>query len=154
MKDSSHRSWLWVAAQAALLAALLLAPSEPRLTLPKSLHLFGTALCWGGLALVVASALNLGRSLTPLPTPREEAKLKIDGLFRLVRHPIYSGVMVWAWGVALSSGGAWHGLITVLLCLFFNAKARHEEKLLRQKFPNYDAYAARTPRFIPDLRKP
>ena len=106
-----------------------------------------------GLVLVVASALNLGRSLTPLPAPKAAAHLKTDGLFRLVRHPIYSGVMLWAIGFAVSSGGLRHLLLTVLLCLFFNAKARHEEKLLRQKFPNYDAYAARTPRFISDFRK-
>ena len=105
-----------------------------------------------GLALVAASALNLGRSLTPLPAPKAATELKTDGLYRFVRHPIYSGAMMWASGFALSSGGSLHLLLALMLCLFFNAKARYEENLLLRKFSDYAAYARRTPRFLPALR--
>jgi protein-S-isoprenylcysteine O-methyltransferase Ste14 len=152
MKGSFRWNWLWVASQMALLATLLFSPAGTLLMFLAPLQLVGKVLQGIGLALVAMSALNLGRSLTPLPAPKVAAELKTDGLYHFVRHPIYSGAMLWGIGFASSSGGLWHLLLAVLLCLFFNAKARYEETLLMRKFPNYAAYAHRTPRFLPAIK--
>jgi protein-S-isoprenylcysteine O-methyltransferase Ste14 len=98
---------------------------------------------------VAAAALNLGTSLTPLPSPRREGALKTGGLYHYVRHPIYAGALVWAFGFALASAGLWRFLVFALVCLFLSGKARYEEALLQKRFPEYEAYAQRTPRFFP-----
>ena len=45
-----------------------------------------------GVATVAVAARQLGPALTPSPLPTENARLRHDGLYGQVRHPIYSGV--------------------------------------------------------------
>jgi len=126
-------------------------PSGPHLAFLIPLQPGGAILQLTGLLLVAAAAWNLGRALTPLPSPRTAAGLKTDGAYRLMRHPIYSGGIVWAIGFALASPGLYRLLLCALLGLFFNLKARHEEELLSRQFSGYADYAHNTPRFIPRL---
>ena len=100
---------------------------------------------------MIIAALRLGSSLTPLPAPREEGGLVTGGLYRYVRHPIYTGALIWALGFTLASAGAYRLLLFAVLCVFFSFKARYEEGLLVQKFPAYSQYAKHTPRFFPFL---
>ena len=102
----------------------------------------------GGLLAAVA-AFELGRKLTPLPKPRENAELVVTGAYRIVRHPIYSGLafMAFGWGLWLQS------TLTIgyalLLFIFFDIKSRREERWLMEKFPEYAAYCSRVRRLIP-----
>ena len=134
----------FVAAQTALLAAVFGAgrgrPLAPRLG--TVLLAFGGALAVGGLA-------ALGRSLTPFPEPRDDAELVEHGAYRLVRHPIYGGLLLAAtgWSLRRSPRGF---APTALLAVLWTAKARREEELLAKRFPRYRQYVAQTPRrFIP-----
>ncbi|MES2459033.1 MAG: isoprenylcysteine carboxylmethyltransferase family protein [Armatimonadota bacterium] len=151
MKSEQGRSWAWVLAQWVLLAALLCLPGGPAVAFLLPLRLPAYFFQGVGLLLVAAAALNLGNALTPLPSPRQGAALKTGGLYRSMRHPIYTGILVWALGFAVASSGSWHLFVFTLLCLFFSGKARYEEALLRERFPEYGTYAERTPRFIPRL---
>lgn len=102
-----------------------------------------------GIILAAAGAVNLGRNLTPLPAPRERGKLIVSGAYRIVRHPIYGGLtfMAFGWGVWLQS---WLTIgYALLLLAFFDIKSRYEERLLQEKFPEYDAYRARVRKLIP-----
>lgn len=102
-----------------------------------------------GGGLLIAAALNLGRSLTPLPAPAARGALRTGGLYRLVRHPIYAGLLALLFGGALGARSAVKlGLATALLSLL-NRKAAWEEDMLRRRYPEYEEYARRTPRFIP-----
>ena len=56
-----------------------------------------------GAVVLAAAMVNLGRSLTPLPTPIEHGMLRVGGLYRSVQHPIYAGVMALAIGVSIRS---------------------------------------------------
>jgi protein-S-isoprenylcysteine O-methyltransferase Ste14 len=113
---------------------------------------------WGGIVLLVegillaaAGSLTLGRNLTPLPVPKEHATLIVTGVYRLVRHPIYSGItlMAFGWGMWLNS---WLTFVyALLLLLFFDVKSRHEERLLGEKFPEYADYRTRVKKLIPYL---
>ena len=76
-------------------------------------------------------------------------ELKTGGLYRLVRHPVYTGVMALAVGAALGSGSVAKALAAAALVGWFMLKARWEETRLRAAYPGYDDYAARTPRFVP-----
>ncbi|HEX2054316.1 MAG TPA: isoprenylcysteine carboxylmethyltransferase family protein [Actinomycetota bacterium] len=149
MERRIRTGWLLVAAQFLLLAVLVFAPRGDAWTVPGVLRAFGLLLRVGGLAAIVAGAVSLGRSLAVHPAPSSNAELKTDGLYRHVRHPIYSGVLLLGAGIALTSGNgvclvAMLGLIPVL-----TAKSRLEEQLLRERFAGYDEYARRTPAFVP-----
>lgn len=98
-----------------------------------------------------AAALALGRNLTPLPKPKEDARLVQRGAYRLVRHPIYTGVILLAYGWSL-----WvHSWCTVgyatILFLVLDLKSRREERWLMEKYPEYGAYRQRVRRLIPFL---
>ena len=102
-----------------------------------------------GLTLLVWGILSLGSSLTPLPHPKEGAPLRETGPYRLVRHPMYGGVILLAFGWAL-----WvHGWLTLgyvaLAIVLLEVKVRREERWLAETYPGYDAYRTRVRKFIP-----
>lgn len=142
-------AWTAVAVQLGLLVALLLVPAR---TAPPILLALGIALVVSGAVLGLGSALAMGRSLTPSPLPRADAALQTSGPFRLVRHPIYSALLLAAVGVvatrpSLFTVATWCGLAALL-----TAKSVWEEKELLARFPGYAAYRASTPRFVPRVR--
>jgi protein-S-isoprenylcysteine O-methyltransferase Ste14 len=106
----------------------------------------------GGLAVVLVAARGLGPALTPSPLPRQNAALREDGLFRHVRHPIYSGALLASCARAAASGNRRQIAASALLIALLNYKARFEEAALRDRYPEYQTYAASTPRFVPQLR--
>jgi protein-S-isoprenylcysteine O-methyltransferase Ste14 len=104
-----------------------------------------------GVLLFVLGGLALGSSFTPLPRPRARTRLRQGGIFGLVRHPVYGGVILIGLGWSLADAPL--GLVpTALLAVLFDLKARREEAWLIECFPEYEAYRARTPRrFVPWL---
>ena len=142
-------AWLFVIVQFVLLVAILLLPSGDAWGVPQWLDLFARVLEWVGAVVLVLGLVNLGRSLTPLPSPVAHGELHTGGLFRLVRHPIYAGIMALAIGVAIRSASPWVALAAAALIGWFMLKARWEEARLAVRYPGYRAYAARTPRFVP-----
>ena len=109
----------------------------------------GSALLVAGTLLAVTGVVNLGKNLTPLPRPKENATLIVTGAYRLVRHPVYSGILFMAFG-----WGLWlHSWLTtgyaIMLFAFFDFKSRYEERLLEEKFPEYAAYRKRVRKLVP-----
>ena len=147
------RAWSWVAVQMLLLAALIFWPSHPLWATSRVWQAFATLWKGAGLLFLIMAAWGLGRSLTPSPLPKTDAILQTGGLFHYVRHPIYSGVLLWAAGVTFSSPDLMHGILFVTLCAFFWMKARFEERWLRQQFVDYAGYARKTPMFVPFWRR-
>jgi protein-S-isoprenylcysteine O-methyltransferase Ste14 len=101
---------------------------------------------------IIAAALpKLGCNLTPFPRPKAGAHLVTDGIYGWVRHPLYIAVMLTAvaWALWWRSIGALSLLPPFLV--FMDAKARREEKWLREKFHGYEAYANRVKRFVPGV---
>lgn len=145
--------WLFVAAQAALFLALILLPRGDRWPVPEWLDAFGYLLMAVGVALAVAAGLRLGPGLTPTPMPADNGRLTTTGLYRFSRHPIYSGVLGIVAGIVIRSGSILIAMIGALAVVFFSVKARWEEARLRERYPDYDRYAATTGRFLPNLRR-
>lgn len=142
-------AWLYVLVQLALLVGIFLAPAGDAWPLPGWAVPVLKAVQVVGMLVLVVALVQLGRSLTALPTPLPEATLKTRGLYRWVRHPIYSGVLLLAVPSALLIR-SWLALGCALaLVAWFTAKARFEEDLLRRRYPAYDVYAEATPRFVP-----
>ncbi len=142
----------WVAIQGLLLAisaaAGFFGPSWADGTRVAT-TIVGAVLIAGGLILAVRGTLDLRDALTPLPYPRPDAELVETGVYALVRHPIYGGLVLAAagWGLLTASPAAL--VAGVLLLGFFELKSRREEAWLEQRFTGYAAYRARTRRLIP-----
>ncbi|MFH2119369.1 MAG: methyltransferase, partial [Pseudomonadota bacterium] len=69
--------------------------------------------------------------------------------FALVRHPIYSGGLLFSLGWALYVQG-WLTLgYVAALFVFLDVKSRREERWLTEKFPTYTAYQQRVRRLVP-----
>lgn len=141
--------WLFVAAQAGLLIALLLLPGGDDWATPSLLQAVGYAAVLGGLTIVVLAALRLGPALTPTPIPTKSGQLTTSGFYRYVRHPIYTGVLVIVAGLTIRSGSLISLAVAALTILFFISKAKWEEARLTERYDDYPAYAAVTPRFVP-----
>lgn len=74
------------------------------------------------------------------------------GPYRVVRHPMYAAAIVYFLGVPLLLGSRWALLPVPLFIAAFGARAIGEERMLRQSFPGYTAYADRVRfRFIPGV---
>ena len=120
--------------------------------MPRALALAATAGSWVGIAIMVVAALGLGRGLTASPLPNDRAQLRTAGLYGLVRHPIYSGLLLFSLAQVVSSGRLLVALAGLLLTVLINAKARWEERRLGERFEGYREYADRTARFVPGMK--
>jgi protein-S-isoprenylcysteine O-methyltransferase Ste14 len=154
MRFRERGGW-WVVAQ---LPVLVLAAVLPPLATPPALHpllhplrLVGMTLLAGGVVLVLAAARALGQSLTPYPQPRYRGELRAHGLYAWVRHPMYAGLVLAAFGWALVWQSAIGVLYAIPMFVFFDRKAAREEQFMRARFAGYSAYAQRVRRFIPGI---
>lgn len=102
-----------------------------------------------GAWLGIAGLHALGKNLTPFPKPRPGSAFVRTGAYGIVRHPLYTSVFLLAisWSLLWRSGPALWGAI--VLVIYFDAKARREERWLHEKFPEYSAYAKRVRRLVP-----
>jgi len=146
--------WL-VVAQILLIALVFLGPrtiaGRPAWPFPfaRACPVVGGVLMLGGIALLAAGGARLGRGLTPLPFPKDGADLVQTGPYALVRHPMYSGGLVLAFGWALFVQGWLTLAYVIVLFVFLDAKSRREERWLAEKFPAYGAYQRRVRKLIP-----
>ena len=140
---------LLVACQFVLIGILVLLPGRHDWPVPIGLTVACTVAMIAGLAVMVIGATGLGRGLTATPLPNAHARLRTGGLYRFVRHPIYSGLLLTMASITVASGSGFRLLTLGVLVLLLTVKARWEEARLTQRFEGYANYAARTPRFIP-----
>jgi protein-S-isoprenylcysteine O-methyltransferase Ste14 len=113
---------------------------------------FGVALFALGGALRLWPVFVLGRRFSGLVAIQPGHSLVTDGIYRLIRHPSYLGLLVNSLGWALAFRSGVGVLLALLLIPPLIARIRAEEALLRSQFGDqYDAYCRRTSRLIPGL---
>ena len=147
--DRRRLGWVFVAVQAMLIVALVVLPGRDDWATPDWLRLLANGITALGVVGMAVAALRLGRALTPTPVPKDDAALVVAGLYRFVRHPIYTGVLTIVIGIVLRSGSVVTAALGIVTFGFFTVKAMWEERRLAERYPDYEAYAVRTPRFIP-----
>ena len=132
----------WVALQVVLIVVIVAAgllgapwPSGARTWLAVA----AIPIALVGLYLFAGGAAGLGRQLTPFPKPIESGGLKRSGAYRLVRHPIYGGVLLIALAWALVSS-PWALLPWAVAGAFLDLKRRREEAWLVEQHPDYEEY--------------
>jgi len=81
---------------------------------------------------------------------RKDRELTSTGPYAYTRNPLYLGSLLIAAGFAIAARSWWIVLvIAVFFCAVYLPVVRAEEERLRQTFPDYAAYAAQVPRFLP-----
>ena len=162
MTDESRAPWWrgargewYVVAQVALIALVFFGPR----TLPgwpdwprpfdRLALIFGAALILAGSGLFVAAIVKLGPSLTPLPRPKADGTLVQTGPYRIVRHPIYAGGLLLAFGWAFAVQGLLTLVYASVLLIFLDIKSAREERWLVEKYPDYPDYQRRVRKLIP-----
>ena len=112
----------------------------------------GAALTFAGLAFTVWARVHLWRNWSGIVTLKQDHELVTGGPYAIVRHPIYTGLLLAFVGSALARG-EWRGILAVaLVFVAFERKRRHEERWMREQFgAAYDAYAGRVAALIPYL---
>jgi protein-S-isoprenylcysteine O-methyltransferase Ste14 len=112
---------------------------------------------WGIVAIAVSLfagstiPLSLRRALTPIPQPARNASLVTNGLYRWMRHPLYTSMILATLGWSLVQLSFATALYAMLVALFFDRKVAREEMFLRERYPQYEDYAKRVRRFIPGI---
>jgi len=100
----------------------------------------------------VASAFReLGPNLTPVPRPSDGGTLIQTGIYLHVRHPIYAGLLLGSIGWATVTRSPVAFVAAIALFGLLDLKARREEGWLLDRYPDYEAYIARTKRFLPRI---
>jgi protein-S-isoprenylcysteine O-methyltransferase Ste14 len=112
---------------------------------------------WAGLTLTalgvgtsIRARLSLGANWSGVVTLKKEHELIRKGLYRWIRHPIYTGILIGVIGTAMINGHVrgWLGFVIVWLTFYF--KARREERFLRQEFgEGFEEHARNTGMFLP-----
>jgi protein-S-isoprenylcysteine O-methyltransferase Ste14 len=109
----------------------------------------GLALFVVGLALAIWARLNIGRNWGTPMMQKEKPELVTSGPYRLVRHPIYSGVLLAGAATAVALSWWWFAPVA-LATAYFIYSATVEERFLTNEFPDtYPAYKRSTKMLVP-----
>ncbi len=111
----------------------------------------GLALAITGAGLILISFINLNNNLTPFPSPKSNSTLITTGVYKYIRHPIYTGILLSTAGYAVYSDNTLRLIICTALLILFLSKAGYEETLLIKKFPDYNNYKLRTAALLPGI---
>ena len=138
-------SFFLVGVQFATLIYLILT-SPLTLASPLAFSLFLGGVLLGLVALFVMRKSRFNTT----PDVRERSLLITTGPYALIRHPMYTSVILIALGLLLEASDTARLIVFTLLCIDLNIKFRYEEYLLNQAFPEtYPAYITHTKALIP-----
>ena len=134
----------WVIAQGVLFVFFFMAlvagdavSGVPGLVVAQVIGLF---VALGGALLSVWSLMQHGWRVSPFPKPVDGAQLVESGPYRYVRHPMYSGIVLFTLGVGLAYANPVVLLTSFTFLVFFMAKTGREEEMLVAGVPGYRAY--------------
>jgi protein-S-isoprenylcysteine O-methyltransferase Ste14 len=117
----------------------------------RPLSLLGAVMVAAGLGLAAWARAHLGGNWSGIVTVKEDHALVRTGPYRVVRHPIYTGLLLALIGTAAAIG-EWRGFLAVIFALIgFLWKIHVEEKRMRENFPEYGQYRRQTAALIPLL---
>ena len=156
--EKEKKSWVSTASMVLFFVVftLVLRMGWGALDIPKGLRLsFETA---GDILVILGTLMNVLGRLSLKGNWGDQIRIYGDhtlvtgGLYRFVRHPLYSGLFFVGYGAAIVYAN-WLGilLISVVFVPMMYYRVLLEEKLLTQRFPEYRGYARRTGMFLPKL---
>ena len=112
-------------------------------------EILGGLFVLAGLALTVWARVCLGRNWSGTVTVKQDHALVRTGPYALIRHPIYTGLLLALTGTTIAIGEC-RGVLGVVCALAgFLWKIRVEESRMRQTFPEYERYRRQTAALLP-----
>ena len=144
-------------------ASLLIAPFSDHHFAQVQFWRLDAALKWilaaltaAGLLFVWWARIHLGRLWSDWLTKKAGHRVVDTGPYHLVRHPIYSGLIIAAFATAIEKGTSFALCGAALLTFAFYTRARREERFLRLELGEgvYDAYARKTAMLVPFTLRP
>ncbi len=103
-----------------------------------------------GIALGLSALVTMRQSRFKIaPEPHAEAALITSGPYALIRHPMYTALLVTTFGLFLNYPIPGHFIAWALLFIVLNIKLSYEERLLAAKFAAYAAYRSGTKKLFP-----
>lgn len=140
---TSDRPFDWAVGIIGVLLPLLMRPTETTGPLAP----IGEAMQIVGLTLAAVALGFLGRSLGIVAANRG---VKVSGMYRIVRHPMYAAYLVSYVGYVLTCPTWWNALLVAVTCVALNARAIVEERFLARDDQRYREYLGETRwRFVP-----
>lgn len=101
-----------------------------------------------GLMAVINMKLN---NLNIVPTLKDNHQLVTHGIYRLIRHPMYTSVLLFCLAFTLTIADNQAVVVMFILLIDLILKSNVEEKLLSEQFDTYSNYKNKTGRFLPFL---
>ena len=105
------------------------------------------------IALFISSKITLGKNYSPCYDQRKPKNITSSGLYKYVRHPIYSSNILLLIGTFVISGSYLMLINIFILSFFYTISAYREEKYLINNFDYYNGYSKKTGMFLPKYRK-
>ena len=149
--DDMQKGRMLVFLQFGLIIILAMYPDSA--TVDSRTNILGTVVIAIGLVLLFAGFRGLGKSLTANPVPNQDGVLVTTGVYGIIRHPIYLGLLIITFGLVISSGVWGQIVVWLALAVLLVYKMRWEEVLLTAKYKGYTDYMAKVPAIIPGLKR-
>ena len=143
MTGSTRKNRLYAVGQTSLLilfGVLYFLTDGRRLFAGNVAQNVGQALCFAGLALILVAIASLRDVIQVSPEPRASGVLVTGGIYRWLRHPIYTGVLIAIAGLFLKKPTVIIAIACVAVAVFLWLKTRYEEFLLTGTYPDYRTY--------------
>ena len=138
----------WVALQMVLLVVIAVVGLLTRGSWPATARVatlgLGVLLMLAGAVVAGLALTGLGSALTALPAPLEGETLRTQGVYAVVRHPIYGALILLATGFALLTS-PWALVPTAVLTIVLDLKRRVEEDFLSTAYADYADYRRAVP---------
>ncbi len=139
-------------AAAELIARVRMPVGAFHLTIPRTplAGWIGTAICVAGTAFTLWARRTLGANWSGWITFKENHELIQRGPYRIVRHPIYTGILIMAIGTVIAFAAPQPVVGVVLIFIALLVKSRQEEAMMTKHFPDqYPEYRKRVKGIIP-----
>ncbi len=108
------------------------------------------ALFLTGLSLFAWAAVSLGKkNFTILPEPKAGNELSIAGIYRSLRHPMYTAVLSCGTAVTFGAPSLWRWIALVTCLVVLVLKVRYEERALSARYVDYAQRMNNVPRLLP-----
>ncbi|SDS44960.1 Protein-S-isoprenylcysteine O-methyltransferase Ste14 [Gillisia sp. Hel1_33_143] len=147
----TEKDWMYVLLQFILFGVYLIEIDLITISMPEWFKLGVLTFSVLGIIIIVLSFYQLGSNLSPFPSPVKNADLITTGIFKYLRHPIYTGILLILFSVAIYNTSEYKLIISILLLILFQFKSKYEESRLIANFENYKDYMKDTGKFIPKL---
>ena len=104
-----------------------------------------------GVACYRWGAIALGDALSPLVSPHPHGRLVTAGPYRVVRHPMYLGQLLIAFGAPATLGCRAAFAVSFAAAIVLVVRIGREENALARTYADYPSYRARSKRLVPFL---